>query len=199
MSEIRLFKSKKDGEPLYFLGVRLIGELKPKSKINSIITRSGYSIQGSDIILLSQIGDPTKEFNWDYYDWRNDFLFDIHYFIYNNWKKDVIKSDSLPVTEIKDFTYKVKYLQVRDSGTNMPTIAIKFENTNIDIISSEIFLGFPEINSGSFSNTWDIRAFRTRAVSHEYIKSNWDTIEDTDVIDVEYILGISQTKKEFEW
>jgi hypothetical protein len=39
---------------------------------------------------------------------------------------------------------------------------------------------------------WNDRTFQT---AHKYIQENWDSLKNGDVIDVEYILGETQTKK----
>jgi hypothetical protein len=36
---------------------------------------------------------------------------------------------------------------------------------------------------------------RTMPEAHKYIEKNWDTLVDGDVVDVEYILGETETKK----
>jgi len=36
---------------------------------------------------------------------------------------------------------------------------------------------------------------RTKKVAHHYIAENWNSLSDGDVVDVEYILGESDTKK----
>lgn len=39
---------------------------------------------------------------------------------------------------------------------------------------------------------------RTKQVAHKWIRANWDQIADGDVVDVEFILGESTTKKTSE-
>ena len=41
---------------------------------------------------------------------------------------------------------------------------------------------------------WDIKA-RTMIVAHKFIKEHFDELETGDVIDVEYILGETDTQK----
>lgn len=110
---------------------------------------------------------------------------------------------------------KVKLLEVRDKATFIPMLCIevgKFDNEEQRYLAARV--GFAETNiniimtrlSGEGKSSADPYFWgdRTFTVSHDYIINNWNSLKDGDVIDVEFILGETQTKKiseriEFKW
>ena len=105
---------------------------------------------------------------------------------------------------------KLKMFEIRDIGTYIPVIAIKLGGEN----SSQLYMlgraGYglaPEIQNkyilliqidGGIGNTrsdpydWDDRTMFT---AHQYIIENFDALEDSAIVDVEYILGETKQPK----
>lgn len=104
-----------------------------------------------------------------------------------------------------------KTFQVRDEGTNIPVLVIQLEPDNEQ--SQHIFyragLGktadvqrrtYYLINLArhqGFSFPYSSKG-RTLQVAHKYIEANFDRLESGQVIDVEFLLGITTTPKTFE-
>jgi len=102
---------------------------------------------------------------------------------------------------------KTKILEIRDSGTFIPVVAT---DMNPDSDEQRFYLrrsGFPCDGSPNIAIA-HIRASgdpfwndpygwpsRTYQVAHDYIITNWATLKDGDVIDVEFILGITAAPK----
>jgi len=116
---------------------------------------------------------------------------------------------------------ETKLFEIRDSGTFIPIFAIR-NMINLDIIKEQeaeqyllVRSGFG-INSDAITNgklecndprhsecTYDVfgheyRMGRTFYEAHKYIKESWDKLKSGDVIDVEFILGETKTKKTSE-
>lgn len=106
---------------------------------------------------------------------------------------------------------EVKIFEVRDRMTFLPMMAARVTAANegqryllrragygLDDTPSLILLS--QMNGGNGQQTcdpydWDCR---TKGTAHEFIMRNWEDLNDGDVIDVEYILGETSTKKESE-
>lgn len=103
---------------------------------------------------------------------------------------------------------KTKTFEVRDKATFIPILAIRIEPDDTAqgyllrragyADSKQILL--VRIAGGSGLSTCDPYDWgnRTMTTAHEYIRKNFDTLEDGDVIDVEYILGETTKKKRSE-
>ena len=107
---------------------------------------------------------------------------------------------------------QAKVLEVRDSGTFIPMLAIDI-NPDIDDEDNgrpQRYLmrrcgyacnGEPNImltdlyNGMATSDPYAWRGSHTYANAHNYIIEHWNELIDGDVIDVEFILGESKTKK----
>lgn len=98
----------------------------------------------------------------------------------------------------------IKLLEVRDRATFLPVFAISTEASN----EGQRFL----LRASGYSQNSDLVLFgrlrggdtyydtyawkdRTMTMAHEYIEQHFHELKDGDVIDVEYILGETQTKK----
>lgn len=100
---------------------------------------------------------------------------------------------------------ETKLFEVRDSSTLIPTIAIKVtvgnkgENFLIrraGYSTERDYVLFGDINGGS-KLEYDVFAWgnRTRHEAHKFILKHFDALESGDVIDVQYILKETPTKK----
>lgn len=102
-------------------------------------------------------------------------------------------------------------LEVRDAATFIPVIAIRTRSDNpqeawlfraagwsedgndVMIIRAD---GEGKINR--FWNDYGLSDACTLAVAHRYIHEHWDELNPGDVVDVEYILGLSNSPKQSE-
>lgn len=112
---------------------------------------------------------------------------------------------------------EVKCLEIRDEGTFIAALAVNMNpdsgpTDNRDMYNSQHYLlrrcgypcdGRPNIiltrldGNGLATNdpyAWQSGA-RTWLVAHRYIIDNWDTLNDGDVVDVQFINGEKTTKK----
>lgn len=104
---------------------------------------------------------------------------------------------------------EIKFFEVRDRGTNMPAMAIKMiprDSVSENYIMQKagfspdapfcVELVFIEISRCGFDPyDWNDR---TRMVAHQYIEKNFEVLESGSVVDVEFILGETKTKKQSE-
>lgn len=109
---------------------------------------------------------------------------------------------------------QAKALEVRDHMTFVALLAVDMNPTD-DLFGSQEWLlrrvGYPcdgrpnvmitYLGGGKIADNdpygWDDGS-RTFPVAHTYIIEHWAEIQDGDVIDVEFILGETQTKKTSE-
>lgn len=93
---------------------------------------------------------------------------------------------------------KTKLFEIRDRGTFLPAIATELSRFDGYLtlragycFSSCILLG--RLTGGTFC--YDIYDWedRTMHTAHEYIRDNWENLESGDVIDVQFILGETET------
>lgn len=102
----------------------------------------------------------------------------------------------------------VKFLEIRDRATFVAAVAVSCElsgNSYDDYLLRRSGYGSQRCilltrldGVGKAYNDpcdWDERTWQ---VAHKYIADNWDEIVDSDVIDVEYILGETDKKKASE-
>lgn len=100
----------------------------------------------------------------------------------------------------------VKVLEVRDRMTFIPVMAIKMnseddiqkyylrragygeDSFSVSVICMDNFKGYDD------PYKWDCMS-RTMHEAHKYISKNWDLLNDGDVVDVEYVLGETDTPK----
>ncbi len=103
-----------------------------------------------------------------------------------------------------------KLFQVRDAGTNMSVLVIEVDISKVtgrdNIIlkhagygTNSLYIFIPLVDSLMHSS-YDpyCHSNRTRIIAHQYIADNWAELRSGDVIDVEFILGISPEIKKFE-
>jgi hypothetical protein len=105
---------------------------------------------------------------------------------------------------------EIKCLELRDKGTFIPVICIRPVATN----ASQSYLLKRDGYRANWSETciimidaqcrgvaydpYDWKERRTKGTAHQYIQNHWPDLVDGDVIDVEYILGETMTKKRSE-
>ena len=108
---------------------------------------------------------------------------------------------------------KTKILEIRDRCTTIPILAFKLCKHDDMTVKEYIMLnhcGHPEESFQVFVlRLCDLQGFlspfdwsrtsRTMRAAHDYIQKNWDQINGGDLIDVEFILGEKETKKESEF
>lgn len=101
---------------------------------------------------------------------------------------------------------KNKILEIRDAATFISVVAMRTVPEN----DAEVYhlsrngyhpgiillLRLNDQRGGYDPYGWD--STRTMVTAHNYIIENYDSLKDGDVIDVEYILGITKEKKESE-
>ena len=112
---------------------------------------------------------------------------------------------------------EVKLFEVRDKGTFIPMIAIQLGGRNeaerwlLDRAGYGTFTAqqrnyilLAGLDDGDDRITynpckWDETLMRrTRRVAHEHIQHHWHALDSGDVIDVEFILGETKSKKKSE-
>lgn len=108
---------------------------------------------------------------------------------------------------------KTKVLEVRDSGTFMPALAISFDTEQPDLVPQARYLlrragwghspnavGLLFLEIGEFQDDrfkWG-ESRRTYFNAHRYIAQNFHLLHDGDVVDVQFILGETATPKASE-
>lgn len=105
---------------------------------------------------------------------------------------------------------QIKTIEIRDSATFIPAIAIRPEmrtggedylwrRAGYDTPYRYILLLKLNDLSGQYGSA-DWGSSRTMSVAHRYLEEHWDDIgEYGEVIDVEYILGETEEKKASEY
>ena len=98
-----------------------------------------------------------------------------------------------------------KVLEVRDSATHIPVLAIRMLAKNgIQNYYVHDRMGYPRDGSGiamillnDCDGNCDPYSWgdRTRATAHHYIYDHFEELNDGDVVDVEFILGEKPSKK----
>ena len=104
---------------------------------------------------------------------------------------------------------EIKMFEVRDKGTFIPVMCISMEHDE-QPEQAKYLLGRAGFNKNSWlielvwlgNNTASYDPFhwhgRTMHTAHLYIQDNWKILNSGDVIDVEYILKETDTKKTSE-
>lgn len=103
---------------------------------------------------------------------------------------------------------KIKMFEIRDRMTFIPVVCVSLEQNGEAINNSWLLskAGFRDsrmvlmysFTKGEGSHdpfSWGDRTYKH---AHIYIEKNWDELESSDVIDVEFILGESKVKKKSE-
>jgi hypothetical protein len=93
-----------------------------------------------------------------------------------------------------------KLLEIRDSGTFIPAMAVLvsgadgylmrragFENPMVYLVALA--------TQKCAYDPWGWGGGRTMNVAHRYIEANWTALKDGDVVDVEFILGLTPAPK----
>lgn len=99
---------------------------------------------------------------------------------------------------------KVKCLEIRDRATFIPVICIEpvADNDSQRYLlmrdgygGSDCIIMIDYQCRGASYDPYDWPDSRTKTTAHLWITQNWDQIADGDVVDVEFILGETKTKK----
>lgn len=102
---------------------------------------------------------------------------------------------------------KVVFIEIRDAATCIPAMAIKMQAANEgqrylmrrcgypDDGSSIILMRLSSQQATSDYSQWDSR---TMQVAHHWLDFYFDEVQDGHVLDVEFILGLSDTAKASE-
>jgi hypothetical protein len=95
-----------------------------------------------------------------------------------------------------------KLFEVRDAMTFIPIIAIELNGDDHYLLrhagyGRHRYISIANLNKGNLTyDEYGHGPSRTMHVAHKYIKEHWDELSTGDVIDVEYILGMTPKKKE---
>lgn len=102
---------------------------------------------------------------------------------------------------------EVKCLEIRDEGTFIPVICIRpvpengwqrwlLRRDGYSGNSDErcIIMIDAQCNGVAY-DPYEWKDRRSKGYAHNYITENWHTLHDGDVIDVQFILGETKTKK----
>lgn len=103
---------------------------------------------------------------------------------------------------------EAKILEIRDRGTFCPCIAILFRPETVDDPVTYLMARVgSKCRTVFFGRLYDMRLEydptvhgpgRTLNVAHTYCMTNWDDVRNGDVLDVEFLLGESNKRKESE-
>lgn len=110
---------------------------------------------------------------------------------------------------------KAKLLEVRDVGTFIPVLAVNMRTDNEGdrylagragygrtAKQQADFVWVAKMTGSEPSSTYDPHGWpgssRTMTVAHQYIVDHFDELKPGAVVDVEHILGITETPKESE-
>ena len=95
-----------------------------------------------------------------------------------------------------------KLLEIRDRGTSIPALAIEISGKDGYLAKRAGFegqciyllkLATQEAKYDAYD--WDMRAGRTMRFAHQFIIRDWNDLKSEDVIDVEFMLGETDTPK----
>lgn len=116
----------------------------------------------------------------------------------------------------------IKFVEIRDRGTFIPAMAIRLDPVSEeerwllaragygeDVDTQRGYVLLIQIDGGSGRSECDPYEWarlrysrrasgRTMASAHVYMLQHWDSLASGDVIDVEYLLGETKTKKTSE-
>jgi len=105
---------------------------------------------------------------------------------------------------------EVKVLEIRDEGTFIPVVCVNMNSSNAAAAYYLRCAGYPNDDRPNIMVTsisadggpaWNDPygwGGRTYPVAHNHIIDNWHTLTDGDVIDVQFILEETTTKKTSE-
>lgn len=97
-----------------------------------------------------------------------------------------------------------KFLEIRDAATFIPALAVRISREDGYLARRAGFgppcvylikLAIEQCACDPYS--WGSGS-RTMTVAHEYIQEHWDELRDGQVVDVEFILGLTKASKESE-
>ena len=101
---------------------------------------------------------------------------------------------------------EIKTLEIRDRATFLPMFAASCDASNSgqdyllrragygDSSPRLVLFGYLEGRGNCYYDPYNWND-RTKQTAHLYIQEHWDELKDGDVIDVEYILKETETKK----
>lgn len=98
-----------------------------------------------------------------------------------------------------------KLFEVRDSGTFIPVMATRFKGNESPLFRAagygpdQFYVIVCKLTGGECAATYDPFGWpkdaRTMNQAHLYIEKNFDLLSSGDVIDVEFIMGLTTLKK----
>ena len=93
----------------------------------------------------------------------------------------------------------MKTLEIRDRATFIPALAVRVEPEYLmrraGFHECTVFLIHLQTDRlESDPKRWDL-SNRTMVIAHQYIIEHWDALDCGDVVDVEFILGLTKEKK----
>lgn len=97
-----------------------------------------------------------------------------------------------------------KFIEIRDAGTFIPALAVRISRED-GYLARRAGFGDPcvyliHLNGQRCAydpHDWSSGA-RTMTVAHLYIEEHWNELRDGQVVDVEFILGLTVVSKESE-
>jgi hypothetical protein len=107
----------------------------------------------------------------------------------------------------------MKVFEIRDAGTHISAGAFAIDTNDLPpgrpkqvlqragLADSGRAIVFGALTGGEWrasSYDWSSTRARTMPAAHKHIEDNWDELESGALIDVEYLLGISDEPKETE-
>jgi hypothetical protein len=101
----------------------------------------------------------------------------------------------------------VKLFEVRDRGTTIPAIGVDCSSAEADgrdyLLLRRAGYGpdrcilFGPLAGGDFTyDPYEHKSLRTIPAAHVYVEKEWDNLKSGDIIDVQFIVGETTTKKE---
>lgn len=111
---------------------------------------------------------------------------------------------------------ELKTFEIRDAATFIPVVAVRaasltegdvyllrragyislsYQRWIADTRADETSIVLVYLSTGKVRNDPDLWSSRTMKVAHEHIQAMWDTLKSGCVIDVEYLLGLTETEK----
>lgn len=150
-----------------------------------LIGRAGYGAESEtqdEYVIVARVDQDPIIMSYSANNWWSigeNWLYEIHESLCENWNYgELIRKVS------------IKLFEIRDAGTFITAAAVRRK-------SYIILFNLHTLEAKFDFDDWPLPV-RTYRIAHEYIIEHWDELSSAEVIDVEYILGESSTKKESE-
>lgn len=108
----------------------------------------------------------------------------------------------------------VKLFEIRDAGTFIPAMAVELDRANgtrddallrragfgMESGKARLYILLMPLDDGKGHFTYDQYGWgnRTMETAHQYMYEHWDDLKSGDLVDVQFILHETATKKESE-